>query len=240
MDKTTKILIGVVAALAVLALIVFGLVFFGLFGSSPEEPDGGTIATVEPLLTPTATVPAAAESFITILEPRTGAIVDVSQPVTVAGRGGGLPEGNVVVQALDPDGNVLAEEATIVDSPDAGTGGEGPWAVALDIDVEPGTAGRIRAFSPSPEDNSIVAEAVVEVSLGQTEAVPVFIQIDEPLPGMRSGDFPVMSESMTFAFASLKKSPIDSIRPLLCAFWSPVRWLAVEAAECAPASVPWF
>ena len=97
-----------------------------MFSPGPEEPDDSTnIATIEPLATPTETVPAVADSFITIIEPRTGAIVDISQPVAVAGRGGGLPEGNVVVQALDPDGNVLAEQAAIIDAPDAGTGGEG-------------------------------------------------------------------------------------------------------------------
>jgi hypothetical protein len=50
----------------------------------------------------------------------------------------------------------------------------------LNINTEPGMAGRIRAFSPSPADNSVVAEAVVEVSLGQTEAVPVFVEITRP------------------------------------------------------------
>ncbi len=181
MSNTTKIIIGLVVALALIAGCLAGLFMFGIFGSSPDDSGGAVappIATVPPLATPTL-----APSFITITKPATGAIVDISRAVTVSGRGGGLPEGNVVVQALDRDGNVLAQQPTIIDAGDAGTGGEGPWTVDLIIQTEPGMAGKIRAFSPSPADNSVIAEAVVEVSFGQTAAKPSFIQINNPLQG---------------------------------------------------------
>ena len=118
-----------------------------------------------------------------IAEPVPGTILDIVQPVRVSGRGAGLPEGNVVVQAIDRDGNVLAQQPTILDAPDAGTGGEGNWVVDLAINTEPGMAGQIRAFSPSPADNSVVAEAVVNVSFGRTAVKPTFIQITEPVQG---------------------------------------------------------
>jgi len=146
-----------------------------IYAFSPSPADGSMMAEAAVNVTFGRT-----ESFITIEAPQQGAILDISQPVRVSGQGGGLPEGNVVVQALDRDGNVLDQQATIVDAPDAGTGGQGPWAVELNIDTEPGMAGRIRAFSPSPADNSVMAEAVVEVSLGQTEAAPVFVEITRP------------------------------------------------------------
>lgn len=148
------------------------------------NPTRGIAVMVEPAapVDPTAT-PEPGQSFIAINTPLQGAVVDITQPVQVAGRGAALPEGNVVVEALDRDGNVLAQQPTIVDAPDAGTGGEGPWAVALTINTEPGMAGKIRAYSLSPADNSLIAEAVVEVSFGSTEPKPVFIQIDEPVQG---------------------------------------------------------
>jgi hypothetical protein len=103
--------------------------------------------------------------------------------VGVRGRGAALTEGNVVVEALDAQGNVLDSQAVILQGDDVGTGGEGTWSAELNIDVEPGTAGTIRAFHPSPLDGSIVAEDRVEVSLGQTPAVESFIKIEAPGQG---------------------------------------------------------
>ena len=55
----------------------------------------------------------------------------------------------VMISAPDEDGSVLAEGATTIDSPEAGMGGEGPWQIALSVQVEPGTPGTVRAFSTS-------------------------------------------------------------------------------------------
>lgn len=89
-----------------------------------------------------------------------------------------------MVQALDRNGNVLAEQPTTIDAPDAVTGGQGPWSVQLDIDTEPGMAGRIRAYSPSPADNSVMAEAAINVIFGQAEAPgPPTAQISGPTQG---------------------------------------------------------
>jgi hypothetical protein len=147
----------------------------------PSPLDGSIVAedSVEVSLGRTEAV----KPYIRIEEPIQGAILDVSGAVGVLGSGAALPEGNVVVELLDAQGNVLDQRATTLQGPDVGTGGAGTWSTELAIGVEPGTAGRIRAFSPSPLDGSIVAEDSVEVSLGQTPSVESHIQIDEPAQG---------------------------------------------------------
>jgi heat shock protein HslJ len=131
--------------------------------------------------TPTPVQPI--EAYISISEPVQGAILDIAEPIAVLGTGAGLFEGNVVVQVIDRDGNILAQEPTTLQGPDAGTGGEGTWRVQLSVETQPGMAGQIRAFSPSPRDGSVMAEDVVNVSLGRTPAVQAYIQIDEPVSG---------------------------------------------------------
>ncbi|MCJ7660468.1 MAG: YbaY family lipoprotein, partial [Anaerolineales bacterium] len=123
------------------------------------------------------------QPYITISEPIVGAVLDISNPITVKGMGRALPEGNLIVTALDSGGNVLAEQSTTIQSPDAGTGGEGPWSVQLTVSATPGTPGSIRAYSTSPADGSTVAEAIVQVTYGQTPAVQPFITITQPTSG---------------------------------------------------------
>jgi heat shock protein HslJ len=154
----------------------------GTIWAYAESPADGSIMaedSVEVSLGRTA----AAESYITIDEPVQGALLDITTPVLVRGSGAALPEANVVVEALDWQGNVLVRVPTTLQGPDAATGGEGTWAAELTIEAEPGTAGKIRAYSSSPADGSIVAEAVVDVSLGQTPAVQSYIRIDTPQQG---------------------------------------------------------
>ena len=88
---------------------------------------------------------------------------EVTSPVQVVvqGTGTALPENNVVVQALDDACNVLAEQATTAA---AEAGGPGQWRAVLDVNTAPGTTGQIYAFSPSPADGSIVAQAAIPVS----------------------------------------------------------------------------
>jgi heat shock protein HslJ len=147
----------------------------------PSPLDGSIVAedVVEVSLGRTAAV----QPFIRIDEPAQGALLDISKPVTVRGSGAGLTEGNVVVEALDPQGNVLDRQPATLQGPDVGTGGEGTWSTELGIEAEPGTAGRIRAYHPSALDGSIVAEDSVEVSLGQTPAVQSYIRIEQPAQG---------------------------------------------------------
>ena len=78
---------------------------------------------------------------------------------------------------------MLAEEPTTINAPDAGTGGEGPWQVELKVDVPPGTAGSIRAFSASPDGGEVVAEDSVQVKMGEQPGVEAYITIEEPADG---------------------------------------------------------
>lgn len=125
---------------------------------------------------------AASVSYITIANPLPYATLNTSAPIAVTGRGGGLFEGSVTVRALDSDGNILAEQSTIVNAPNAGTGGEGDWAAALSVDVPLGTRGSIVAFATSPQDGSIIALASVYVTFGDPTTAANFIRINTPLP----------------------------------------------------------
>jgi hypothetical protein len=147
----------------------------------PSALDGSIVAedVVEVSLGRTAAV----QPYIRIEEPEQGALLDLDSPVGVRGSGAGLTEGNVVVEALDWQGNLLDRQPATLQGPDVGTGGEGTWSTELNIEVEPGTAGRIRAYHPSALDGSIVAEDSVEVSLGQTPEVQSYIKIDAPVQG---------------------------------------------------------
>ena len=147
-----------------------------------ESPKDGSVMAedlVEVSLGSTGPV----KSYIKIEEPAQGAVVDTSWPVLVRGRGAGLPEGNVVVEALDAKGNVLDRQPATLAGSDMGTGGAGIWSTELAVHAEPGTAGSIRAYAESPKDGSVIAEDLIEVSLGQTPAVKAWIKIDEPAQG---------------------------------------------------------
>lgn len=103
------------------------------------------------------------EAYITITEPQEGATVPPT--FTVSGMGAGLPENNVVIQAVDSAGNELAMGVTTVNSEQLG--GEGDWTLTLTVAAAPGTTGQIIAFSPDPVTNEWVASATINVIYGQ-------------------------------------------------------------------------
>ncbi|MFN2218769.1 MAG: Gmad2 immunoglobulin-like domain-containing protein [Anaerolineae bacterium] len=148
---------------------------------SPSPADGSVMA--EDVVNVSLGSTPAVQAYIQIDEPVSGQTLDIASPIIISGQGAGLPEANVVVQALDRDGNEIASQPTTLQGPEVGTGGEGTWQVQLTIDTEPGMAGQIRAYSPSPADNSIVADARVQVTFGSTPPMPVFLEIDEPASG---------------------------------------------------------
>ncbi|MEO8397237.1 MAG: Gmad2 immunoglobulin-like domain-containing protein, partial [Chloroflexota bacterium] len=121
--------------------------------------------------------------YVTITNPIPYSTIDTTSAISIAGRGGALFEGNVVVRALDNLGNVLAETSTIINSPNAGTGGEGNWQANLQINVAKGTRGSIVALSTSAQDGSIVAFASVYVTYGDPSDTDNFVKINAPLPG---------------------------------------------------------
>jgi uncharacterized lipoprotein YbaY len=142
-----------ITAIVILAIALLGLVAVVVLSAT------GYFNQPEP-------TPIPAGAFITITEPAQNTALDISSPVRVAGEGGGLFEGNVVVQALDGSGNLLIQQPTTIEAPDAGIGGAGPWSVELTIPAETGAVGQIYAFSPSPETGQAMASAIVEVTYG--------------------------------------------------------------------------
>ncbi len=119
--------------------------------------------------------------FITITEPAPGTNLDLIWAVSVKGEAGGLFEGNVVVQALDAAGNVLTQQPTIIETPDAGTGGSGSWSVNLNIHAPAGSQGQIVAFSTSPVDGSWVAEDKIEVGYGESPIKRELVIVEDHL-----------------------------------------------------------
>jgi uncharacterized lipoprotein YbaY len=148
---------------------------------SESSADGSTIAQASISVTFGKTPEL--QPYLTITTPSNGAVLDISRPVNITGMGRGMPEGNLVVQALDPAGNVLTQQATSIQAPDAGTGGEGPWSTNLTINVAPGTTGTVRAFSVDPASGSTIADARIDVTFGSGQVVPPYITISEPSNG---------------------------------------------------------
>lgn len=87
------------------------------------------------------------EPMITITSPEPGATLD--GPYIAEGTGQGLPEGNVVVRLLDGNNELMAEQATVLQGENVGTGGFGSWRVQFDnIYGQPNSNGAIEAFNP--------------------------------------------------------------------------------------------
>jgi uncharacterized lipoprotein YbaY/heat shock protein HslJ len=149
------------------------------FSLSPED---GSIMASDQVEVTFGESPAV-EPFIEIAEPNQGAVLDIEGPIAVSGSGGGLFEGNVVVQVLDASENVLAEQATTLRGENVGIGGEGTWSIQMNVETEPGTPAKVYAFSPSPKDGSIEASDEVEVVLGEQPSTEAFIKIAVPAAG---------------------------------------------------------
>ena len=159
----------------------------------PSTLEPGVHATIYAYVTSPTTggLLAGAAVNVSFGTPEPGPFVTISSPapystltgstITASGRGGGLFEGNVVVQARDNRGNVLTEQATTINAPEVG--GEGDWSVSLTVNAAAGTRGRIQAFSTSAEDGSVVTLAQVAVIFGQPAADAALTRIDAPLPG---------------------------------------------------------
>jgi len=113
-------------------------------GPSPVPPISPPPAT--PVPRPTATPPPAVIAHITIDFPPANAVLP--NTFTVNGRGGGLPEANVVVRVKDGNGNVLAEKATMLQGENVGLGGEGTWSVEMTIAPPATSSGVIEAYAP--------------------------------------------------------------------------------------------
>ena len=162
----------IIGGVIIIALLILGvLAASGAFSGKEPTPAPPTAAPSQP-----------GTPHISILEPANGAVLDIAQPVQVKGEGQALFEGNVVVQAIDADGNVLAQEAATLKGDNVGAGGTGAWSVELKVqDVAPGSKGEIVAFSTDPKSGDRVAETSVAVTFGQP--IEPGITIQQPTQG---------------------------------------------------------
>lgn len=124
--------------------------------------------------------PTSIQPYIKIQQPTIDSQLDTSAPIVVTGDAAGLFEGGLVVQALDPNGAVLAEAPTTINAPAGGLGMAGQWSVSLTVQgAVSGSPGQIYAFSKSPVDGSLIAQDRVTVKY--TTSVQPFIIVTEPV-----------------------------------------------------------
>ncbi len=107
----------------------------------------GTQLVIPGLNEPDAPSLPALQPAISITSPAPGMVLD--GPYVVSGTGQGLPEGNVVVRLLDGNNEVMAEQTTVLQGQNAGTGGFGTWQVTFDsIYGQPNSNGAVQAYNP--------------------------------------------------------------------------------------------
>ena len=118
--------------------------------------------------------------WLTITSPTSGA--NVQATFTVSGRGCGLFEGNVVVQARDSSGRVLAERPTTLQGSTVGMGGEGSYSIQLTVNVGANTPGSIVVSSPGT-----TATATVPVVFNVSVTPTSWLSIEYPTSGSNLG-----------------------------------------------------
>jgi LysM repeat protein len=113
---------------------------------------------------PTPTPPPPQQRYLTMSFPVNGAVLPVTW--TATGTGAGLFEGNVVVTAFTNAGVQIAQQATILQGANVGTGGPGTWSATLTTNVAAGTPGFVVVSSPQ----SNVQPVRANVTYGQPPA----------------------------------------------------------------------
>jgi hypothetical protein len=104
------------------------------------------------------------DKHVTIEEPGNRCTITNPSSFTVEGSAEGAFENNIVVQAQDASGNVLAEATT---TSSGSAGGPGSWSVQLSVNVAAGTEGRLVAFSPDPAGGSPISSRNYTVFYGE-------------------------------------------------------------------------
>lgn len=124
-----------------------------------------TAVPPRPTVVPITPQPTVATPFIQIDRPRSG---ETLQPTfTVSGRAGGLFEGNVVIQAQATDGRILAQQTTILQGSNVGSGGQGTYSVQLTVpSLTAMTPGWIVVSSPQSRVNPVFAQVFFSPSGG--------------------------------------------------------------------------
>lgn len=105
------------------------------------------------------------DKHIIVESPGNRCVITNPSSFTVEGSAQGAFENNVVVQAQDANGNVLAEGITTYSSSTAD--GPGSWSVTMSVNVAGGTEGRLVAFSPDPAGGSSLSSQTYTVFYGK-------------------------------------------------------------------------
>jgi heat shock protein HslJ len=121
------------------------------------------------------------QPFITIIDPREGERLDLTWAVAVRGQVGGVNGQVIIVQALDAAGIILAEEQTSINQDGSELGGTTSWELDLQINTTLGSQGEIVAFSPSPADESRLAEDRITVGYGEDLFQKNLVKIEDHL-----------------------------------------------------------
>lgn len=74
--------------------------------------------------------------------------VTVANPFTVSGIGAGLFSSTIVAQAFNSSNQLLAQATTTLQGSAVGSGGQGTWSVALNVNAPAGTTGHVHVFAP--------------------------------------------------------------------------------------------
>ena len=159
---------------------------------STSPADGSRVAEATVDVTYGQPAPPSDQPSVLILSPSPGSVISEGS-VEVAGSAAVLPDNTVVVQALDANGALLAEQSATVD---AAPGGSGPWRAVLSYPAQPvGSQGRIYAFARQPGGGNLVAESAVDVAFGSAPVEPVVTPeteaVEETLPA-RPGNLVIL------------------------------------------------
>ncbi len=90
--------------------------------------------------------------YVLTVTPNDGQVLPINRSFTVAGKARGVYEGNIVIEAKDLKGNLLARVPTTM--PTDKPGAESVWQAQLSVNTKPGTKALIVAYSPSPANES--------------------------------------------------------------------------------------
>ncbi len=118
-----------------------------------------------------ASAPPSKAPYLSISNPQAGA--NLPATFAVSGMGAGLPEGNVVVTALDSGGRVLAQKATVLQGANVGVGGEGTWSTSLTVNATSVMPGAIQATSPGVPAMAAVSITYSGAGSGGSGSAPV-------------------------------------------------------------------
>jgi hypothetical protein len=83
--------------------------------------------------------------------------------LVVSGSAGGLKGVDLFVQALDENGNLLAEEPFTLNGENADIGAPGTWSAALSLEGVTGSMGQIVAYAADPQSGAWIAQATVSI-----------------------------------------------------------------------------